>query len=173
MKKYLLLMLGALLLSAAQEAVAQYTGCPHSGPSGSEVGQVAWRFKNPDTGVIVTGSPQPNTYYQLEIYYSGSPSSYYSTIGIQGSADGFKLYTSVAYAKAYPNNYASDTELSQGTGKDVGANQTAVFGIKTLPASDPNWSGQLTAFKAFGLCYPGSAIGLPNKYYKKTLVFLP
>ena len=178
MKTYIYNTFALLILSGFNFAMAQYDGCPHgNAASGSEVGHLAWRIKDPATGAIVYSAPAPNTVYQLEIYetpFDGTPPNYihYVNIGIQGTADGFKLYSSVSSAINNPNDYFDDQTISSGVGPDVGLSGVAVFGIKTLPASDPNWSGQLTAFKAYGICYPSQS-GYPNKFYKKTLVILP
>ncbi len=169
MKNYTLLLFVFLAAGQFNWVSAQsYPGCPHTGASGSAVGLVGWRIKDPSTDAVITTSPQPSTLYKLEIFYTGSAGSYYSNLGIQGVADGFKLYSSVSLAQNSPNSYFSDSDIQLGVGRD--GSGPAVFGIVTLDASDPNWSGQLTAFKAYGLCYDTS---LPNKYYKKTLTILP
>lgn len=174
MKTYIMIAFVILLLGINEIATAQYAFCPHgSNPTTTQVGYLDWRFKDPYTGQVVINpaDPQPDKVYQLEIFTSGAPTgTSYSNIGIQGTADGFKLHSSLNDANNDTNNW-SDASISSGVGPDVGANQTAVFYIRSLPASDPNWSGQLTAFKAYGVCYPGSSIGYPNKYFKKTLIF--
>jgi hypothetical protein len=171
MKTYILTAFVILLLGINETATAQYVGCPHgSSPTSGQPGYLAWRFKDPSTGSVAT-NPQANTVYRLEIYTNGAPAgTSYSNIGFQGTADGFKVYSSLSDANNDTNNW-SDASISSGVGPDVGADQTAVFYIRTLPSSDPDWSGQLTAFKVFGTCYPGSSIGYPNEYFKKTLTF--
>lgn len=165
-----------LVCCLSGEVMAQYNGCPHQTP-GDVTGHLAWRLKNPATDAVYEGAPQPNTVYKLEIYESplnavAPDFRGYDNIGIEGFIDGFKLYQSVEAAQNNPNSYYSEATISSRVGPDVGLNGVAVFGIKTLDANDPNWSGQLTAFKAYGLCYP-EIPGYDNKVYKKTLVILP
>ena len=172
MKTYLLNAFFIFLLGINELATAQYVGYPHgSNPQTNQVGYLDWRFKDPTTGQIAS-APEADKVYRMEIFTSGAPSgTHYSNIGIQGIADGFKIYYSLSDANSNNSNYQSAATVSSGVGPDVGADQTAVFYIRTLAASDPDWQGQLTAFKAYGLCYPGSSIGYPNKFFKKSLIF--
>ncbi|QMW05444.1 hypothetical protein [Spirosoma foliorum] len=176
MKTFNLFVLGFMVLGLLNQAIAQYASCPNSGTD--VTGHLAMRLRNPTTGVLYTGAPQANTVYQLEIYetpYSVVPPNYvhYENIGIMGVADGFKLYQSASTAQNSPNDYYSAAAISSGVGPDVGASGgVAVFGIKTLDASDPDWSGQLSAIKAYGEC-TSSIAGYPAKYYKKVLAIVP
>ena len=176
MKTYILFVIGLYLIGSSNVAKAQYNGCPNQGSD--VVGHLDWRLRDASTNAVISSAPQPGTIYKLEIYetpYNPVSPDYrdYQTVGIMGSADGFKVYSSVYNAQNNPNDYFSDATLAAGVGPDVGTSGgVATFGIKTLDASDPNWSGQLTAFKAYGQCYP-SLIGYPSKFYKKTLVKLP
>jgi hypothetical protein len=174
MKTYVLTALVASLMGLGQAAMAQYSGCPHgSSASGSQVAYLNWRFIDPVTGQDVTFAA-PNPYadkvYRMEIYLSGAPTgTRYEAIGLQGTADGFKVFSNQTNADNNTSEY-SDGAISTGIAQDVGSSNKAVFYIRSLPSSDPNWSGQLTAFKALGQCYP-SLIGYPSKFYKKTLIF--
>lgn len=158
------------LVLGANDAFAQYSTCPHIGPSGSQVGFITWQFRDPDTGQVVSLAPHPlpDKVYQLEINYTGPAGKHYNATGFQGLVDGFKLYSSVNGAINSPDSYFTEDQISTGLAID---GRSSVWGIRTLPASDPNWSGQLTAFKAYGLCWESTLPGYPNKFYKKTLVF--
>ena len=172
MKTYILSAFIISLLCINKQASAQYSGCPHgSNPTTNQVAYVDWRFTDPATG-LPASAPDADKVYKMEIFTSGAPAgTHYSNIGVQGIADGFKIYFSLSDANSNNSNYQSAATVSSGVGPDVGADQTAVFYIRTLAASDPDWQGQLTAFKAYGLCYPGSSIGYPNLFFKKSLIF--
>lgn len=162
------------LVLGANDAFAQYATCPHTGPSGSQVGFITWQFRDPDTGQLAVGPshPLPDKIYQLEINYTGPANKRYNATGFQGLVDGFKLCSSLNQAIDYPDNYFTEDQVNSPSGLAIDGTNS-VWGIRTLPASDPNWSGQLTAFKAFGLCWEGTLPGYPNKLYKKTLIFRP
>lgn len=126
--------------------------------------------------MIITGSLDPDTVYKLEIYetpYNPVPPLFisYQQIGVQGLIDGFRLYGSVGQAISSPGDYFPDWAIAAGLTKDVGSTGgVSTWGIKTLPASDPNWTGQVLAFRGYAVCHAANPPGGPIREAFKILL---
>jgi len=144
---------------------AQYDRCPN-GP-GDNTAKIAWRLRDASTDVIITGPLSPNTVYKLEIYetpYNPVPPLFisYQQIGVKGLIDGFRLYGSVGQAISSPGDYFPDWAIEAGLTKDVGSTGgVSTWGIRTLEASDPNWTGQLLAYWGYAICHAANPPGGP------------
>lgn len=79
-----------------------------------------------------------------------------------GLIDGFRLYGSVAMAISNPGDYFPDWAIAAGLAKDVGSTGgVSTWGIKTLPATDPHWTGQLLAYWGYAICHAADPPGGP------------